>query len=67
MDPNLPSTAPRSSFTTPSTLSTTGHSCVQRRRVNRSIRAGPSLVQGMTASSLNYLLWGPEDPKQGRR
>lgn len=39
MRPNLPSTAPRSSFTTPSTLSTTGHSCVRETDVTGQRRA----------------------------
>ena len=39
--PNLHSTAPRSSFTTPSTLSTTGHGCVRRRQELQESNSGP--------------------------
>lgn len=58
MGPNLLSAVPRSSFTTPSTLSTMGHSCVQRKLVLQEDN-GPSPAQGTAAFSLNHLLCGP--------
>lgn len=59
MGPSLLSAVPRSSFTTPSTLSTMGHSCVRRKQVLRENRSGPSPEQGTAAFSLNHLLCGP--------
>lgn len=61
LGPGLLSAVPRSSFTTPSTLSTMGHSCVRKRQVLQENRNGPSPVQGTATFSLNDLLCGPGD------
>lgn len=59
MGPSLLSTVPKSSFTTPSTLSTMGHSCVRRRQVLQENRSGPRPEQGTADFSPNHLLSGP--------
>lgn len=66
VDPNLHSTAPRSSFTTPSTLSTTGHSCVQRRQELPDSKSGPQPGAGNSGVFFKSLAMWLRGPRQGR-